>query len=109
MQQTTPDAFAQFGFIDTVPYAEYILILAYADRTPTYLRPRILMRLCYARKLVANECKHEVLPYTIRDALPEAQDPLSAWQIKRVFPDGAADALVEEEVVGRWEECRGRV
>ena len=67
------------------------------------------MRLRYARELVSNECEHEVLPYTIRDALPKAHDPFSAWQIEWVFPYGSAHALVEEEVVGRWEECRGRV
>jgi hypothetical protein len=67
------------------------------------------MRLRDARKLVANKCEHEVLPYTIPDALAKAHDPLATRQVERVFPYRAAHALVEEEVVGRREECRGRV
>lgn len=38
-----PDAFAQFGFIDTVPDTEYILILPHADRAPAYLWPPVLV------------------------------------------------------------------
>jgi hypothetical protein len=67
------------------------------------------VRLRYARKLVANQCEHEVLPYTIRDALAQTDNPLATRQVERVFPNGAAHALVEEEVVSRREECRGRV
>ena len=67
----TPDAFAQFEFIGTVPDAEYILILAHADRAPTYLRPCILVGRRDDGKLVANEGEDEVLPDAVRDALAE--------------------------------------
>ena len=62
-----------------------------------------------ARKLVADEREDEVLPDAIRDALAEAEDPLAAREVERVLPDWTADALVEEEVVRRRQERRGRV
>jgi len=62
-----------------------------------------------AGELVADEGQDEVLPDTIRDALAETEDPLSAGEVKRVLPHGAADALVEEEVVRRREKDRGRM
>ena len=64
---------------------------------------------CDAGELVANESEDEVLPDAICDALAEAQDPLSTWEVKRVLPYGAADALMEEEVVCRGEESRWRM
>lgn len=67
------------------------------------------MRWCDAGELVADEGEHEVLPDAIRDALAEAEDPLSAGEVERVLPHGAADALVEEEVVRCGQEGRGRV
>jgi hypothetical protein len=73
----TPDAFAQFGFIGTVPDAEYILVLAHTDRTPAELRPRVLVRRRDACELVTNEGEDEVLPDAVRDAFAEAEDPLA--------------------------------
>ena len=73
----TPDAFAQFGLIGTVPDAEYILVLAHANRTPAHLRPRVLMRRRDASELVTDEGKDEVLPDAVRDAFAEAEDPLA--------------------------------
>ncbi len=58
-------------------------------------------------ELVPNKSEDEVLPNAICDALAEAQDPLSSWEVEGVLPHGAADALVEEEVVRRGEEGRG--
>jgi len=60
-----------------------------------------------ASKLVTDESENEVLPDAIGDALSEAEDPLSAGEVEGVFPYGATDALVEEEVVRRREEGRG--
>ena len=105
----TPDAFAKFGFVDPVPDAEYILVLAYADRAPAYLRPRVLVWRRDAGKLVTNEGEDKVLPDAVRDAFAEAEDPLAAGKVEGVLPDGAADALVEEEVVSRGQEARRRV
>jgi len=65
------------------------------------------VRRCDAGKLVADEGEDEVLPDAIGDALSEAEDPLSTGEVEGVFPYGAADALVEEEVVRRREEGRG--
>lgn len=48
-----------------------------------------------AGELVTNEGKDEVLPDAVRDAFAEAEDPLAAWEVEGVLPDGAADALVE--------------
>ena len=73
----TPDAFPQFGFIDTIPYAEYILILAHADRAPAYLRPCVLMRRRDGGELVTDEGEDEVLPDAVCDAFAEAEDPLA--------------------------------
>jgi hypothetical protein len=67
------------------------------------------VRRCNAGELVANESEDEVLPDAICDALAEAQDPLSTGEVKRVLPYGATDALMEEEVVCRGEESRGRM
>ena len=67
------------------------------------------MRRCDAGELVTNEGEHKLLPNAIRDALAEAEDPLAAGEVERVFPHGAADALVEEEVVRRGQEGRGRM
>jgi hypothetical protein len=64
---------------------------------------------CDAGELVTNESEDEVLPDAICDALAEAQDPLSTGQVKRVLPYRATDALMEEEVVCRGEESRGRM
>ena len=64
---------------------------------------------CDAGELVANKGEHEVLPDAIRDALAEAHDPLSAGKVERVLPYGAADALVEEEVVRCGQEGGGRM
>ncbi len=60
-------------------------------------------------ELVTNEGEDEVLPYAVRDAFAKAEDPLAAGEVEGVLPDGAADVLVEEEVVGRGQEGRGRV
>ena len=67
------------------------------------------MRWCDAGELVTNEGEHELLPNAIRDALAEAEDPLAAGEVERIFPHRAADALVEEEVVRRGQEGRGRM
>ena len=104
-----PDALTQFGFVKTVPNAEYILVLAHANRAPANLWPFVLVRRRDARELVADESEDEVLPDAIRDALAKAKNPLAAGEVEGVLPDGATDALVEEEVVGRREEGRGRV
>ena len=104
-----PDTLAQLGFIDTIPDAEDVLALTHANRTPTYLRPFVLVRRRDASELVADESEDEVLPDAIRDALAEAEDPFPAGKVEGVLPDGAADALVEEEVVRRREEGRGRM
>ncbi len=70
-----PDTLAQLGFIDTIPDAEDVLALTHANRTPTYLRPFVLVRRRDASELVADESEDEVLPDAIRDALAEAEDP----------------------------------
>lgn len=67
------------------------------------------MRRSDAGELVANKGENDVLPDAIGDALAEAEDPLPAGEVERVLPHGAADALVEEEVVRRGEEGRGRM
>jgi len=64
---------------------------------------------CDAGELVTDEGEDEVLPDAVCDALAEAQDPLSTGEVKRVLPYGATDVLMEEEVVCRGEESRGRM
>lgn len=102
-----PDTLAQLRFIHTVPDAEDVLVLTHANRTPAYLRPLVIVWRHDAGKLVADESENEVLPDAIGDALAEADDPLSAGEVEGVFPYGATDALVEEEVVRCREEGRG--
>jgi hypothetical protein len=97
------------GFINAIPNTKNVLALTHADRAPTYLRPLVLVRRCDASELIANESEDEVLPDAIGDALAEAQDPLPTGKVKRVLPYGATDALMEEEVVCRGEESRGRM
>ena len=65
------------------------------------------MRRSDAGELVANKGENDVFPDAIGDALAEAEDPLPAGEVERVLPHGAADALMEEEVVRRGEEGRG--
>jgi hypothetical protein len=60
-------------------------------------------------ELIADECEDEILPDTIRDALAEAEDPLPTGEVEGVLPYRTTDALVEEEVVRRREEGRGRM
>jgi hypothetical protein len=67
------------------------------------------VRRCDPCELVANKGENEVLPDTICDALSKAKDPLSAGEVERILPYRAADALVEEEVVGCGQEGRGRM
>jgi hypothetical protein len=67
------------------------------------------MRRRDTRKLVADEREDEVLPDAIRDTLAEAEDPLSTREVEWVLPYGATHVLVEEEVVRRREEGRGRM
>ena len=64
---------------------------------------------CDARELVTDKSEDEVLPDAICDALAKAKDPLSTWEVERVLPYGAADALMEEEVVRRGQESRWRM
>jgi hypothetical protein len=80
----------------------------HTNRAPTYLRPLVLVGDA-TPELVANESKDEVLPDAICDALAETQYPLSTREVKWVLPHGATDALVEEEVICRGEESRGRM
>ena len=65
------------------------------------------MRRRDAGKLVPDESEDEVLPDAIGDAFAKAENRLSAGEVEGVFPHGATDALVEEEVVRRREEGRG--
>ena len=67
------------------------------------------MRRGDAGELVANEGEHKVFPDAIRDTFTEAEDPLATGEVEWIFPHGAADALVEEEVVRRGQEGRGRM
>jgi len=60
-------------------------------------------------ELITDEGKNEFLPDAVRDALAEAEDPLPAREIEWVLPYGTTDALVEEEIVRRREEGRGRM
>jgi hypothetical protein len=60
-------------------------------------------------ELVADEGKDEVLPDAIRDALAKAEDPLPAGEVEWVLPYGTTDTLVEEKIVRRREEGRGRM
>ena len=60
-------------------------------------------------ELVTNECEDKILLYAVHDTLAEVEDLLATREVERVLPDGVADAQVEEEVVGRGQEGRGRV
>jgi hypothetical protein len=104
-----PDSFTQFRFIDTIPDAKDVLALTHANRTTTYLRPLVFVRRRDTGELIANECEDEILPDTIRDALAETEDPLPTGEVERILPYRTTDALVEEEVVRRREEGRGRM
>lgn len=59
-------------------------------------------------ELVADDGHDEVLPETVRDALFEADDPLPALDVQRVFPHRPAHARVEEQVVRRRLQRRRR-
>ena len=97
----------QLRLIHTVPNAEDVLVRTHANRAPAYLRPSDIVWRCDTGKLVADESEDEVLPDAIGDAFAKAENRLSAREVEGVFPHGATDALVEEEVVCRREEGRG--
>ena len=90
-----------------VPNAEDVLVRTHANREPAYLRPSDIVWWCDTSKLVTNESENEVLPDVIGDAFAKVEDRLSTREVEGVFPHGATDALVEEEVVCHRKEGQG--
>lgn len=110
-----------------VPDGDDVLVLTHTNRAPADFGPLALrcgpVLLAPARlravgrrvssralgELVANDSEDEVLPKAVRNALAETDYPLAAGEVKRVLPDGTADARVEEEIVSGGKEGGRRV
>lgn len=85
--------------IDSRPYTQYILPTPDAQHSATDFFA------CFG-KLIADNCKEEILPISIRDTFLQSYDPFATPLILFIFPDWP-NAFLKDVVIRDRRECRG--
>lgn len=105
-EQVAPDRLSHLCLVRPVPYAHDVLALPHTDSAAADLWPFSRLRVGLVIELVADNGKDQVFPDTVCDTFLQTNDPFSAREIQRVFPDWPAHGRVEQQIIGGRLELR---